>query len=190
MGNLSPCTPLEHLLPLTIGALTARENAPRRITAILPFRGKDETLRTALKKAHDLSLPAPGKITQKAGMRLVWAGRDQVLLIGAKPASRTLAPSAALEDQSNAWAVIRLQGEGPANALARLCPVDLRASVFKQNHVVATEFAHIPALITRAPSGVEIMVGRSFVKTAVERLSDARESVAACLEITAPMPDP
>jgi len=182
--DLSPRTPLQGLLPVSIGTLTLSEKGTPHITAILPYEGKEETLATALKKAHDLSLPAVGRLTQKAGVRLVWSGRDQYLLIGNKPAARTLARSAALVDQSDGYAILKLEGAGMSDVMARLCPVDLRAAVFKNNHVAATELAHMPVLVIRIPKGVEILIGRSFGTTAVARLRDAMESVTAQQALT------
>ena len=83
-------------------------------------------------------------------------------------------------DQSDAWAVVRLTGEGGADALARLVPVDMRLSAFGGGATVRTQLGHMNASITRLEAQTfMIAVFRSMAGTLVHDLARALEAVAA-----------
>ena len=179
MIELIAKTPCDGLLPLNIGSTTLSEDDPGVMTSIAAFKGQGKNLSTALKKAHGMALPAPNRTTGKAGGRAVWFGHGMILLQGAK-ADKSLAKHAALTDQSDGWAVVRLTGTGARDVLARLTPVDLRDSVFKRGHTARTELAHMMASITRmGAQSWQIMVFRGFAATLVHDLRRAMLSVAA-----------
>ncbi|MFT5161369.1 MAG: heterotetrameric sarcosine oxidase gamma subunit [Paracoccaceae bacterium] len=172
-------SPLEESLPIDIGSTVLIEVTPANITSLMPHKGKEKALDEALKKAHELALPAIGRSTGKADLRMIWTGRGQYMLVGNKPAARSLARSASLTDQTDGWAVMSIEGPLAANILARLCPLDLRASTFKTGHTARSEVAHMMAVVTRTVDGFEIMVMRSFAHTLTHHLKQAMESVAA-----------
>lgn len=172
----SPCA---GLLPMTIGGLSLREETPDHITSLAPYRGRQAALGQALQAAHGMGYPAPNRATGKAGSRAVWFGRDMALLIGPAP-DATLAEHAALSDQSDAWAVVLLEGAQAEDVLARLVPVDLRRQVFKRGHTARSELKHMMASVTRTGAQVfQIMVMRSMAQTLVHDLKTAMEAVAA-----------
>ena len=106
-------------------------------------------------------------------------GREVALLMGPAP-DASLAAHAALTDQSDAWIVVRLEGAGARDVLARLTPIDLRDSVFKRGHTARTELAHMMASLTRVgPQAWQIMVFRSFAQTLAHDLKTAMQGVAA-----------
>lgn len=179
MVELVAQSPLEKVLPIDVGGTSLTEATPANITSIMPHKGKDKALGAALKKAHDLALPAVGRTSGKADLRMIWTGGGQYMLVGDKPAARALARVASLTDQTDGWAVMSLGGPSAADVLARLCPLDLRASVFKRGHTARTEVAHMMAVVTRMTNGFEIMVMRSFAQTMVHHTKRAMESVAA-----------
>ena len=85
---------------------------------------------------------------------------------------------AAVTDQTDAWAVIHIEGQGVEDVLARLVPVDLRGPVFKKNHVTKTMLGHMSVTIKRVGSrGFEIMVMRSMAATLVHDLHVAMRGV-------------
>jgi methylglutamate dehydrogenase subunit D len=172
-------SPLQDLLPVSTGDTSLTEATPASITSISVHKGREKALAEALKKSHDLALPAIGRTSSKAGFRLIWTGRGQHMLLGDKPAARALARSASLTDQSDGWAVMALTGANAGDVLARHCPLDLRATHFKRGHTARTEVAHMMAVITRLNDGFEIMVMRSFAVTMVHHLTKAMQSVAA-----------
>lgn len=121
----------------------------------------------------------PNRVTGKAGAKAIWFGRAQALLVGPVP-DDSLAKHAALVDQSDAWAVVELRGEGAVDVLARLTPVDVRGRVFKRGHTARTEVAHMMASITRlGEDAFQIMVFRAFGRTLLHEVTNAMEGVAS-----------
>ncbi|MFY0310161.1 sarcosine oxidase subunit gamma [Leisingera sp. D0M16] len=179
MAELIAKSPCEGLVPATIGGMTLTEEYPGSMWAVAPFKGQEKALSKALEAAHGMAFPAPNRATGKAGSRAVWFGRDMALLMGPAP-DAGLAKHAALTDQSDAWAVVKLEGTGAEDVLARLVPVDLRGPVFKRGHTVRAELKHMMASVTRTgPRAFQIMVFRSMAKTLVHDLKTAMEAVAA-----------
>lgn len=124
-----------------------------------------------------MGFPSPNRTTGKEGARCIWAGQGQAFLLGPAPG---VIRGAAISDQSDAWAVMRLQGVDAEQVLARLVPVNLTAGSFRRGHTVRTMINHMSASITR--TGVDtfdIMVFRSMAATAVHELAEAMKSLAA-----------
>lgn len=179
MVELIAKTPCAGLLPLTIGTLTLTELVPSHVTSIAPFAGQEQAVSEALRNALDLSLPGPGETRGDDSARLIWMGRGQIFLIG-PAAPEGLEQIAALTDQTDGWAMMRLTGERTTNVLSRLCPLDLRAISFAAGQTARTEFAHMMGSITRVDDqSFNLMVMRSFARTAVHDLSLAMKSVTA-----------
>lgn len=179
MTRLAARTPLKGLLPLTVGDQTVTEADCGFMTSIAPWRGQDAALSEALKAAHGMSAPGPGRITGREGARAIWFGQRMILLAGPAP-DPSLAAHAALTDQSDAWAVARLQGPQAREVLMRLTPIDLRDGVFKHGHTARTDLRHMMASITRlGGQSYQIMVFRAFAQTLAHDLRVAMEGVAA-----------
>ena len=126
-----------------------------------------------------MKLPTPGRTFGEPGNYVVWTGRGQFFLIGDVPANPSIAKLAALADQSDGWAIMHLEGNDSAAVLARLCPIDIRLDQFGFGHTARTEVAHLSSVVTRLANGFEIMVMRSFGKTALHHLTNTMKSVAA-----------
>lgn len=177
MANLVALSPCEGLLPKTIGAVTLAEVDPGQVTSVLPFKGQEAQVGAALKDALGVGFPSPNRLVSKAGIRALWVGKGQALLMGG--ACPELG-GAACVDQSDAWCVVEIAGEGAESVLARLVPLDLRASVFKRGHTARSLIGHMTGSITRTgENAFEIMVFRSMAETLVEELTRAAEGVAA-----------
>ncbi len=179
MADYIAKTPCDGLLPQVIGGLTLDEVSVDLITSFAPWNGREETASKALQDACGVTVPAPGKTTAKGGVRTIWSGRGQCFVMGiALP--ETLAVEGAMTDQSDAWAVMSLSGSGAEDVLARLVPIDLRGAAFQEGDTARTEMQHMMASITRTGAdSFEIMVMRSFAKTAVHDLTEAMKSLAA-----------
>lgn len=177
MAELLATSPLEGLVPLSAGPFTLSDAGVARITSVAPFAGKEKAVSAALKKAHGLAFPAPNTAISKGEARIVWTGRGQAFLIGADPAP--LAGIAALTDQSDGWAVLRLDGPEAERVLARKVAVDLRPAVFGEGAAVRTALGHMMSVILRAGAGFEIFVFRSMAHTAVHEIGEAMRAVAA-----------
>jgi sarcosine oxidase subunit gamma len=165
------------LLPRNAGALTLSELPPARITSVAPLAGQSRALRAALKRIG-LGWPEPGQSRSAAENAILWAGRSQAFLMGADPAP--LAGLAALTDQSDGWARMRLAGSGADAVLARLVPLDLRPSAFPEGRVARTALNHMAAILLRSGDrSFDIMVFRSMAASAIHDLVQAMESVTA-----------
>lgn len=179
MVELKARTPCEGLLPLEVGALRLSEAEAGPMTSVAAFQGQDAALSTAMKAAHGVTFPEPNSVAESGKARAIWFGPRMALLTGTA-ADPGLASHAALTDQSDAWAVVRLQGDGAADVLARLTPIDLRPGVFGPGATARTELQHMQASVTCLEEGnYQIMVFRAFAETLVHDLKTAMQAVAA-----------
>ncbi|WP_298913283.1 sarcosine oxidase subunit gamma [uncultured Roseobacter sp.] len=179
MGDLIAKSAFGDLLPLSEGAATLSDAEVGHLTSIAPFQGQTTATSQALRAAHGMALPAVNRATGKAFERAIWFGKDMALLVGPPP-NADLARTAALTDQSDAWACVTLDGPPAEDILARLVPVDLRAAEFKRGHTVRTQIRHMNGSITRVGSdSFLIMVFRSMAITLVQDIKQAMEATAA-----------
>lgn len=177
MPDLIARSPLAGRGLLTSGGLTLSEIALGPITSIAPLRGQEKALAKAL-KTLGLGFPAPNRFSQSAAARLVWTGRDQAFLIGAPPDG--LAPFAALTDQSDGWAALRLDGAGAEAVLARIVPLDLRLAQFAPGHALRAPFNHMSSVVMRRSAYTfELLVFRSMARTAWHEVEAAMTAIAA-----------
>lgn len=166
------------LLPLTAGSITLTETALGTVTLVAPFKGQTEAA-TAVLAADGLRFPAPGETIVAGRARILWAGQGRALLCGVEP-PLALARVAALTDQTDASAVVQIEGDGAEAVLARLVPVDLREARFAQGRTARTMLGHMTASVTRTgPQAFEVMVMRSMAATLVHDLEQAAIGVAA-----------
>lgn len=178
MVELVETSPCAGLVPLTFGAVTLAEMSPGRLTSLSPF-GDASDMSAALEKAHGCALPQPNRSTGKEGARCLWFGRGEALLVGPAP-DAALAKHGAVVEQSDAWAVVSLQGAGAVDVLARLVPVDLRDGVMKRGHTMRSQVMHMNASITKlGPDHFMIMVFQSMAGTLVHDLRGAMAAVAS-----------
>ncbi|MEP2533397.1 sarcosine oxidase subunit gamma [Shimia sp.] len=179
MAELIAKSPCDGMLPLEIGQTVLSEVPMSVMTSLAARRGKEAALAGALKAAHEMALPGVNRATGKDGARAIWFGQGQVMLIGPEPDAR-LADHAALSDQSDAWAVVKLEGSDAEAVLARLVPLDLRQVTFKRGHSARTMLQHMTISITRiGDASFQIMTFRSMAKTLVHELETAMKGVAA-----------
>ncbi|MBO6602498.1 MAG: sarcosine oxidase subunit gamma [Roseicyclus sp.] len=167
------------LLPIEIGTVTLTEETPAAITALMPFAGQLRALSAAFKAAHGVPFPGPNRSSAKGGTRVCWSGLDEAFLIG-DPAQADLADHAAVVDQTDAWAVLHLEGKDAAEVLARLTPINLGREHFKRGHAARSLIGHMTALIIRTGAqGFTILIFRSMAATAIHELDVAMRGVAA-----------
>ena len=179
MVDLIAKSPCEGLLPLAIGGVTVTEVLPASITSIMPYDGQEKAASELLKSLCGMGLPGAGRSTGRDGARAVWTGAGQAMVLGVA-VDVGLGRHAALSDQSDAWAVLRLEGAGVEEVLARLTPLDLNPGLFKRGRAARSLLGHMSAVIVRVgASAFEVMVFRAMAKTAVHEIEEAMKSVAA-----------
>ena len=160
-------------LPLTIGRVTLTAFDPGPVTSVAPYPGRDLSRALA-----PLAFPQPGAISEAAGLRLVWAGRDLAFLMGG--AAPDLTGLAATTDQTDGWAWLTLAGRDAVAVLARLCPLDLRAAVFPPGRSARSLVGHMQAIVIRTGSeAFELAVFRSMAGSLLHDLTGAMRGVAA-----------
>ncbi|WP_227269785.1 sarcosine oxidase subunit gamma [Roseobacter weihaiensis] len=179
MVDLEAKKPCAGLLPVAHPGTELVEVDLGALTSIAPFAGQQDAVSVALQNAYRLGFPAPNRTTGTKDRRLIWFGRQMVLLAGPAPAA-ALQKNAALTDQTDAWASVSLSGNRAEDVLARLVPIDLRRAQFGTGHTARTLLGHMNASITR--TGADrflILVFRSMAVTLVHDLNQAMEAVAA-----------
>ena len=175
MAELIAKTPCDGLPPIKIGDCTLSEIVLDRITSVAPYDGQEK----AVEKALGLPFPPPNGTTANGDARAIWFGQGVAMVLGAS-VSGDVAKHAAITDQSDAWAVMRLEGAAAEDILARLVPVDLRLAKFAVGSTARTELQHMMASITRVGEHTfEVMVMRSFARTAVHDLERTMRSLSA-----------
>lgn len=128
-------------------------------------------------KPLGLAFPAPNSFTTSGAATLVWTARNQAFLIGI--AAPEIA-GAALTDQSDGWAALRLEGPAATDALMRLYPLDLRLQSFAQGAAARAPLNHMQSVLLRtAPYSFDILVFRSMAQTAWHEVAAAMKTVAA-----------
>ncbi|MDE3027108.1 MAG: sarcosine oxidase subunit gamma [Paracoccaceae bacterium] len=177
MASLITTSAFDASLPVAHGALTLAAAHVARITSVAPFNGKEKSVSAALKSAHGLAFPAPNRVLEKGAARIAFAGRGTAFLIDADPAA--LDGLAALTDQSDGWATLRLTGAGAEDALARLVPIDLRSVAFPAGSAARTSLGHMMTLILSVESGFDILVMRSMAHTATHEITTAMAALSA-----------
>ncbi|MCY4179005.1 MAG: sarcosine oxidase subunit gamma [Litoreibacter sp.] len=173
MVELTAKTPCAGLLPVAYGALTLRELAVAHITSVAPLKGQHEAVSSVVKSAVGAGLPDPGRALKGAKGEVVWSGKDQFFVLDAELPKL----NAATTDQSDAWAVVALEGEGAAEVLARLCPLDFGRMA--EGDAARSRIGHMSAVIIARSDGYDLMVFRSMAKTLVHELSVAMKGVAS-----------
>ena len=175
MANLVATSSAEGRLPAAIGPMTLSEAPFAPITWVAPFQGQSASVSAALKAATGIGLPNPGEVLAWDGVKAVWAGPGQALILGAEVAPE----GAAIADQSDGWIWLILDGAGAADVLARLTPIDLREDSFGVGQAARTLLFHMTATILRTGTErYEILVFRSMAATAVHDLTTAMRHVA------------
>jgi heterotetrameric sarcosine oxidase gamma subunit len=163
-------------LPLTAGDATLAALPPAPRAAVAPFAGRREAVSHALRAWTGAGLPEPGRMEGA----IAWSGIGQWLVTGREPGevAERLHGLAAVTDQSDAWAGLRLTGGAAAEVLARLAPLDLHPSAFAPGAAARTLLRHVPLLMSRGETGFDLLVPRSYAGAAVEDLVRAMRLVA------------
>lgn len=175
MHKLIAKTPLDGQEPATHGGLTLSELGLSSIISIAPFTGREAALAKALKPLG-LTFPQPNQMIAKDEARLVWTGRDQAFLLNAVIET----DAAALTDQGDGWAGLRLEGAGAEDALMRLYPLDLRMGNFPPGSAARAPLNHMSSVLMRPDARCfEILVFRSMAQTAWNEIAEAMAHLAA-----------
>ena len=139
------------------------------LATIIGHRARSAELDRLLFEALGAEPPKTAQVARASDGDLIWSGPEQWLL--ASPSAELmrqiaarLAGVAAVSDQSDARAVLRLWGPQIRNVLAKGCLIDLHPRVFRPGDVALTAIAHIGVQLWQLDDGptYELAVFRSM----------------------------
>jgi len=173
----------ELLAQIAVSAACARGDsivalAPQRGLASIALYGGD------LKPLLDAlggTLPLPGRQLRADGVLYLWSGPaswlaladDDAADFSEKLATR-LAGVAAVTDQSDGRAILRVHGPSSRDALAKLLPIDLHPKMFSIDATALTLAGHVNVQIWRSgEDAFELACFRSFAEDLFEALCEA-----------------
>lgn len=156
------------------------------IALIAERKGQREALAQRLHELLGITLSESGRVTTSGSITAVWAGPGQWLLIADGNSCRDLerdlrAPLeglAAVTDQSDSRAVVKVSGPNARDVLAKGVPVDLHARAFKPGDAAITHAAHIGITLWRpaADDTFVITCSSSYADSFWHWLTDACQS--------------
>ena len=140
------------------------------VASILARRGGEAALSTLVSTRYGLELPMTPRVVRNAAHAFVWAGPGQWLFIAEqKEGLGELSELAAVSDQSDARAALRLSGPNVRDMLTKGCMIDLHPAAFPSGAAAITSIAHIGVHLWRVDEppddgdGVfDILVARSM----------------------------
>jgi sarcosine oxidase subunit gamma len=140
-----------------------------KLATIIGHRGRAAEVDRLLSEALGAEPPRTPKVARGPDGDLIWSGPDQWLLASrsAEPMRQVaarIAGVAAVSDQSDGRAILRLWGPQIRNVLAKGCLIDLHPRVFRPGDVALTSIAHIGVQLWQIDDGpsYELAVFRSM----------------------------
>ncbi|WP_186420091.1 sarcosine oxidase subunit gamma family protein [Bosea sp. CS1GBMeth4] len=142
------------------------------LATLIAGTGGASSLSQAVERRLGIVLPATPRIVRGQTHDAIWSGPEQWLL---RAASRDgwsallgeLAAHAAVSEQSDARAALRLSGSQVRKVLAKGVMLDLHPAAFAVGDAALTSIAHVGVQLWRLPDGpdgpvFEILVARSM----------------------------
>lgn len=144
-----------------------------RLATLIAGPGGTPALSQLVESRAGIALPSTPKIVSNASHDAIWSGPDQWLLRAATREGfsdllEALSAQAAVSDQSDARAALRLSGPHVRDVLAKGVMLDLHPAAFAVGDTALTSIAYIGVHLWRLADGpdgsvFEIMVARSMV---------------------------
>ncbi|WP_129775362.1 sarcosine oxidase subunit gamma [Peristeroidobacter soli] len=175
-------------LPITApgSGVVVQERDELGIASVLARRGQHEALTKRVRERFGIEL-SPGPRRSAAGGCAFIATGPGAWIVTVERASNgcvtsltdALGDLAAISDQSDGQAVLRVSGPKAREALCKIVPIDLHPRIFRSGAVAATVAAHVGATLWRLdddPSGhavFEIAVFRSLAESFWRALSES-----------------
>jgi sarcosine oxidase subunit gamma len=141
---------------------------------------KPAPLGTCLSEKFGLDIPPPNRSLEHDGVRAVWGGPQQILMVAPDQAhlltkmvdvaDRT---GGAAVDQSHGHTLIHIEGANARDLLSKGTGVDLHPDVFGETQVAHTALFHHSVTIERRPgaSSYDVHVMRGFAQDLHEHLT-------------------
>jgi len=117
--------------------------------------------------AKGVPLPALNRLTLYRGMRVLRLGKDDIVLLAESNGQllaelmntwrSDTAPKGYSSWREEGWAWMRLSGPRLAEAMSRLCALDLRPDRFASDEIAQTRLARIEAVLFRSETGFDAL---------------------------------
>ena len=143
----------------TFGGVTLAEAAGLSLVSAAVPNGGGDAFAAALAEGFGTSRPSTGESVpgDRLGARILGMQPDQMFILfeapdpdrAAEAVSSALGPAAYVTDQSDSWAMLRIEGRGVRAALERICMLDLDDAAFPQGRVARTVMEHLAVIILR-----------------------------------------
>ena len=167
--------------PETRAGVLVSEPSDLQLATVIPRQGRRDALADRLRATYGVDLPGGPKRVASDGLALLGTGpRTWLAQRTGGPAlaselARTLGDVAAVSDQSDGYAVLRLTGEKLRATFEKGLAVDLHPRAFRPGDVAVTTCAHLGVIVWQldeAPT-YEVAVFRSLAASFWHWLSES-----------------
>jgi heterotetrameric sarcosine oxidase gamma subunit len=150
--------------------VTVRPRDDLALARLIARKGRADDLAAAVRSRYGLDLPSTPKRVVQGGLAFIWSGPGQWLAVAedGRDLARELAEAAgafaAVSDQSDGLAVLRVSGPHARDTLIKGVGLDLHPRAFGPGDAAATVIAHIGAQLWQLDDRptYEIAIYRSF----------------------------
>lgn len=150
--------------------VTVRPRGDLALARLITRKGRVDDLAAAVRSRYGLELPTTPTRVEEGGLAFIWSGLGQWLVVAedGRDLARELAEAAgafaAVSDQSDGLAVLRVAGPHARDALIKGVGLDLHPRAFGPGDAAVTVIAHIGAQLWQLDDGptYEIAIYRSF----------------------------
>ena len=160
--------------------------------ALIMGADNDVALADALSTYRLHATPSPGRCVYGEGVRVLWTGPNQYLMLSSRHRGDELERSLAMAlspigavavDLSCARTVFRLRGPQALDVLAKGCPVDLEA--MDDDASAATMLSHFNIWLHRRDDAFDVYVMRTFAVSCLHWLERAGHEFSMQWEVDA-----
>lgn len=150
------------------------------LATMISADGKIDAVRSLVLERYGCDLPEPGEAQMARERGLIWSAPGQWLAIAERRDAFRDLPDilrgvAAVTDQSDGRAVVRVSGREARKVLEKGVAVDLHPRAFRAGQTATTSIAHIGAQLWQLDDGptYEVAIARSFAGSFWSWLSEA-----------------
>lgn len=150
--------------------VTVRPRDDLAMAKLIARKGRADDLAAAIRSRYGLELPTTPKRVEQGGLAFIWSGPGQWLAVAedrrdlARELAETIGAFAAVSDQSDGLAVLRISGPRARDALIKGVGLDLHPRAFGPGDAAVTVIAHVGAQLWQLDDRptYEIAIYRSF----------------------------
>jgi heterotetrameric sarcosine oxidase gamma subunit len=195
--HLTPQAPFAGL-PVVSAAgrgVIARDRDGLGLATVLARKGRAELLAQRVRERFGIELPNGPRRMSEGTVSFAGTGRGAWLAVCenggngfATSLRETIGDLAAISDQSDGYAVLRLAGPRVRDTLAKLVPVDIHPRAFRPGDVAGTVVAHFGATLWRLEDGpdgsavFEVAVFRSLARSFWHALGESAAEFGLVVE--------